>query len=442
MKNFLKVLIPSALFLLTFFVVGTNLNKPFWGTHDWNGARYGNIAKNYLRYGPIGTKFGQVENGGVSAPAQFIYYTHYQPLLPLLIAGSYKIFGVSEYATRLLPLIATAGFVIVIYFIGWELVSWQSGLFSSLLALATPMLRYYGKNPVHEPLALFFASLAFLGLIKKNKWLLLTGVILTALTNWSFVFLVAGISIFLLSKKNLKQIFSLWTLAFVLAALHFLHIKILTGSFLGGNLIGALLERTSVDQVVAKFGIVQYILQIRLWSSTLFTNTLLAFALIGALIMIKSKFGRFKKFILAVLIYCLYPIFFANASFVHSYFIYYLVFPLALLAGYFCAKMIEFKKILLVLALGIIIGVWLERNDYVGALNESSGDRLAVQASVVIRAKTKPTDTVLVEPPDYELSRLPILSYYSERNIIASGRADWTVIVSGDKYEITKTKIQ
>lgn len=444
MKNFFKILLPSVLFLLTLFIVGTFLSKPFWGEHDWNGARYGNIAKNYLRYGYATTRLGQVENGGVSSPKDFIYYTHYQPLLPILISLSYRISEVSEAATRTVPLIATAGLVVVIYFIGKEIVGWRLGLFSSLFALATPMLRYYGKNPVHEPLALFFASIAFLGtiLIKKKKprglGLMLIGFILTALTNWSFAFLLLGITVFLFEKDKIKMLFPLWILGVVLAGLQFVHIWILTGSPLGGGIGGAFLERTSADQVLAKFGIIDYFLRIRLWSSTLFTNSLLVSAFLGLLVLLRSKDNLIKRLVVSLAVYSIYPVFFANASFVHSYFIYYFVLPLSLLGGFFAVKLIEFKKVFYLLAILILFGIWFERGSYVKALNDSRGDKKTVEISQTIKTVTSAGDSVQVEPFDYVFSRMPILSFYSDRNIILQGTPGWTVTVSGDEYKITK----
>ena len=179
LKNYINFLISIFLFALTLVIVGKNLNKPFWGIHDWNGARYGNIARNYVRYGYFTTKFSQIENGGV--------YTHYPPMLPILISFSYKFFRVNEWATRLVPVLATSGLIIIIYLIGRTIFSNKIGLTASFLALATPMIRYYGKNPVHEPLALFFASLAFLGAAKFTKkkntgWnLILIGIVLTSI---------------------------------------------------------------------------------------------------------------------------------------------------------------------------------------------------------------------------------------------------------------------
>lgn len=153
MKNFFKskILLAGAIFILSFFWIGQNLDKPFWGEHDWNGVRYGNIARNYLRYGLLQTRLGQVENSGPVLPGEFEYYTRYPPLLPFLIAISYKIFGISEWSTRLFSL--------------------RAGVLAALLVLATPMVGYFGKNPSHEPLTLFFILLAFYGYIRARKLL-------------------------------------------------------------------------------------------------------------------------------------------------------------------------------------------------------------------------------------------------------------------------------
>lgn len=76
------------------------------GFHDFNNVQYGTMAKNYNQYGIWQLKFGQVMgkiHGNVSDNKSF--YTSYLPLLPLMIAGSFSIFGVHEWSERLIPLI-------------------------------------------------------------------------------------------------------------------------------------------------------------------------------------------------------------------------------------------------------------------------------------------------------------------------------------------------
>src|SRR3990167_9954716 len=77
-------------------LLSVNLDKPFIGHHDWNGAWYSNFARNFMRYGLWQTKFGQVMNYDLISPNEFQYFTHYPPLLPIFMYISFKIFGVHE----------------------------------------------------------------------------------------------------------------------------------------------------------------------------------------------------------------------------------------------------------------------------------------------------------------------------------------------------------
>ena len=192
----IKIIIAGFLFLLSVILIGQNLDKPFWGEHDWNGVRYGNIARNYLRYGYWETKFGQIENSGEVKNKEFEYYTHYPPLLPILISFSYKLFGVSEWSTRLVPLLATSGSIVLIFLIGVQIWNMRVGILAGLLALATPMVLYFGKNPVHESGTLFFILLAFFGYLatlkrkKYGKIIFILGLILAEMTAWAGYFLI------------------------------------------------------------------------------------------------------------------------------------------------------------------------------------------------------------------------------------------------------------
>src|SRR3990167_10393848 len=95
-----KILIIIIL-VLAFKLLLVDINKPFWGHHDWNSAVYSNIARNYVRYGYLATKLGQVTNVDFQSPDSFSYITHYPPLLPILISFSFRIFGQIEAAARL-----------------------------------------------------------------------------------------------------------------------------------------------------------------------------------------------------------------------------------------------------------------------------------------------------------------------------------------------------
>lgn len=437
-----KFWLPAFFFLITFLVVGKNLDKEFVGVHDWNGARYGNIARNYIRYGLFTTMFSQIENSGVEKSKNFKFLTHYPPLLPISISFSYRIFGIYESATRLVPILATSGLTVVIYLIGRTIFDGKVGFIAGLLALSTPMVRYYGKNPVHEPIALFFASIAFLGTTKvlnkkKNGWILIyLGLIFALFTTWSGVFLILGLTIALVKEIPNAKIINLWFLGILLFLTHFLYIYIVTGSFFGGGLIEVLLQRTSLVGAASQteFSVYELLNIVRLWASNLFTISLIVTFLIGIFFVFKYQKSHIKRIIFGILIYSIgYPLVFPNATFIHEYFIYYLVLPLTLLASYGLSKLFQNKVLWFMASLVLVFAIWLERVDYIKALEESSGDKLAVQIGKVLNQKISMNDIVLIEPYAFAASRLPHLSFYSDRVITLDQSSEYNWIINIDE---------
>ena len=441
--NFKNFLISVVLFILAILVVGRNLKKPFIGLHDWNGARYGNIARNYVRYGFFTTRFAQVENSGEVEPSDFRYYTHWQPLLPILISVSYRFFGINEWATRLIPLLATAGAIVTLYFIGRTMFDWRVGVGASILALATPIIRYFGKNPVHEPLALFFALLAFLGaslVIKKKKggWFLIyLGTTLTFLTNWSGVFLVLALTVILFKEVKKIKLLNIWLLGISLVGLHFLHILVVTGSAFGGGFLEAALQRTSMGGTAAltPFGFFEFLDRLRLWSFSLFTVSLLLFSFLGSVLLFRKGRKDTKKVFLGLLIWGgLYPLSLPNAAFIHNYFIYGLIGLISLSASVAALSLFKNRFYTLALLILLTVAVWFERGAFLSALENGRVDSLAVEIGKEINNKVPFGESVLVKPYEFAASRLPHLSFYSDKKIVLTANSgyNWEVEVKND----------
>lgn len=442
MKRIL-VFIPILLFLLTIVVVGNNLGKPFIGIHDWNGARYGNIARNYLRYGFFTTKFSQVENSGEVRPSEFRYLTHYPPLLPILISASYRIFGINEWATRLVSLLATAGAIVLIYLIGRTIFNEEAGVSASLLALATPMVRYFGKNPVHEPLVFNFSLLAFLGILfvlkkrKKGWFLVFLGSALTLLTNWSGIFLIIAASFILFRRVSNKRLITLWVFGIALVILHLIQVYKVSGSPFGGGLWEAFLQRTSLGGTASltPFGPIEFLDRLRLWASTLFTISLLLVSFVGSTIIFKKERQEVKRLFVGFLIFGLgQELLFPNAAYIHNYFIYPFLLFLVLTGAFsifFISKRIKVSWLLILLVLFLL--TWFERRPHLLALEASQNDLLAYQAGREMARMVPKGDIVLVKPFDYGASRLPILAFYSDRKIVLKRDSMYNWIVNVDE---------
>ncbi|MCH7729967.1 glycosyltransferase family 39 protein [Patescibacteria group bacterium] len=429
------LIVSSFLLLLTLILVGKNLDKPFWGIHDWNGARYGNIARNYLRYPVFTHKFSQIENGGVVGEGKYRYLTHYPPLLPILISLSYRLMGVNEVATRLIPLLATAGTIITFYFIGRTILNWRVGLMAATLALATPMVRYFGTNPVHEPLALFFGSLAFLGVLlviknKKKGWFLIwIGVILGLLNGWQGVYLILALSILLIKKVGRQKLSYLWLVAAFFVVLHFAHTKYITGSFLGGGLADVFLQRTALGGAAkaTPFTLYEFINRVRLWASANFTLSLILTTLIGVYYLTKEKSRQTKLFFVSFFIFGIgYPLTFPNATYIHSYFIYPMTLFLSFISAYAVFTLSQKSKSPLILIFILVfLAVWFERTAYLRVLEESASDKFAVEIGKEIMKETQIEDTIFVNPFSFASSRYPHLTFYSDRNIVLNPDSEY-----------------
>ena len=453
-----KFLLSGLIFLLSLVLIGQNLDKPFWGEHDWNGVRYGNIARNYVRYGLWETRFGQVENSGIARVEEFEYYTHYPPLLPILIALSYKIFGISEWSTRVVPLLATSGIIVMIFLISTFVWNIRTAILVSLLALATPATLYFGKNPVHESVVLFFILLSFWGYLRyrqtKQKLfqaLFLIGLILAQMTTWVGFFLLPSLTISLLLRKEvaqLKKLWPYWGLSILMFFGHFGHVAILTHSPFGGNLIGSFLQRSGILSNVQpeEFGLLAYADRLRLWFSTLYTITLISLSILWLLLhKADVKNDSWPIFSLG-LVGLIYVILFPNSVFIHNYLIFYFL-PFICLSGaagiiYLMRKIQALQNWRLILPILLLVLVFFERKSYLDALNESDSDKLAVEVGQAINDQTTETDVVLVSPLKFSFSADKFLRFYSDRRLIYSDKLslDYDVLVlinqTEGKFEI------
>lgn len=159
----------------------------------WSGALYGNIARNFLVYGYVGTGFGPVGNFGLVDPAQFDYYYHYPPLLVWLVSLSFHLFGVSEWSARLVPLSFSLIAVPLTFDLGRRLTGdVRVATLAAFLIAAMPACAWYGTHvDVYGAPAVTLTLLAFWGYIRwlesrstGSLFLMCSGVLLGCMTAW------------------------------------------------------------------------------------------------------------------------------------------------------------------------------------------------------------------------------------------------------------------
>lgn len=421
--------------ILAIVLLSININKKFIGHHDWNSVVYSNIARNYIRYGYIATRFGQVENNDFIEAKDFGYLTHYPPLLPLFISLSFKAFGISEASARLVPIVASCFMLVFIFFIGKELFSRDTGFLAGLFTALTPIFIYFGKLPVHETVVPVFSLIVLYGYIKfyktgnyKYYLLCVLALITGGLVNWSNFYIVPPVVIhYFLTKQKSSQRVKVLALLFICVftfGSQILHIKILTGSFNGGLVSGFLFRANPyLTQDIYGFSLLKYIKQELQYFKIFFTLPLCLLSSVWLMHFVYKKIihktNSNDSFLIILLIYgltCL--IVFQNLAFIHDYMIYYLLPFIGLSSGTILWRMrIFLKKRFFIIILAISLYVSMERAAFAKAMLETDMNFKAWQISVFINRNLPSGKVAFVTSGSYKEFYEVFIRYYADRRV-------------------------
>jgi 4-amino-4-deoxy-L-arabinose transferase-like glycosyltransferase len=181
-----------AIFLGALFIRCIDIAEPFIGHHEWGAAFYSSVAINHLKYGFFATNFLDMPLAYSTTPDQFVYYIHYPPLLGILTACSLFLFGVHEWATRLIPIGFSLASLLLVYAIATRLWSRITGPLAAFFFAFMPMAAYFGRVHDVEIAVTSFALLMIYGYIRwdetrEDRWFLvmLAGLLLGGLVHWA-----------------------------------------------------------------------------------------------------------------------------------------------------------------------------------------------------------------------------------------------------------------
>ncbi len=238
-KNiFIGLIIISCLFL---FLSTNNLSAPFIHFNEDNNALYGNAAANWSNYGLFNLKLGIVGSYLDKMPDNIFFYTHHPSFFILPTFIIYKIFGITEITTRLIPFLLAFLSIFIFFFLIKEITKNNIiSLISTFIFAISPALTFYGKMLDQEIFILFFALLSFLFFLKfKNTskkiyfYNLLISIFFGNLCGWHFYFIPFIIWLIILLDKQVpkRKLLSFLIPAIVILslALIFFHLYILNG---------------------------------------------------------------------------------------------------------------------------------------------------------------------------------------------------------------------
>lgn len=378
-KNFLLILI----LLFSATVISTNINKPFIGHHDWNSAWHAIAAKNMARYGLLETRFASVMNSYQTEKSNFVYFTHYPPLVPIIIFLSFKIFGIHDWSTRIVPIAFSLAGTLLIYILTSKIFNKRTAILAATISASLPIVIYFSLVPTHDLMAIPFVLLSiyfYFNFYKfptlSNFFKLISSLVISHLAHWSGYYVTPLFFLHYLffseSKNRPPQLtkgssllpaqdtlyrpsnnmqsssrpggtsgqksqgffarnYKLIALSFPIASLlmfsfHLSHLVWLTGNPFGGGLLEILLGRMNLKEKPIGYSELNFlILELRLLVAYFTRPVLILSALTFSWLLIRlltRKFSQQASFLTILLVIGLIPILiFRNLAYVHDFII-------------------------------------------------------------------------------------------------------------------------
>ena len=176
------------------------LDKPFHGAYERVSYAHVLMARNHLRYGLDVTRgMGSLAAGGLQLQdLGGHWWIHHPPLMPLYVAGWFRVFGESFAVARLSAIALTVLALPLVGFIARKLGGPAAGLWACLLYAASGTAVWDGRRPEYFQLALLLMLLALAFYVSwrekptSGKWGgFLVSMSLACLVDWP-PFLFAG----------------------------------------------------------------------------------------------------------------------------------------------------------------------------------------------------------------------------------------------------------
>jgi 4-amino-4-deoxy-L-arabinose transferase-like glycosyltransferase len=335
-------------FLIAFFSL--DLNTPWTQDDYYNGAVWSQAAHNLLRAGLLKT---------AGVPAAFYYgplpippdgfYVHHPCLLPLGVAAAFWVFGESEWAARIVPLLCSTISVILVWLLARSCAGVRAATFSVAVFVTLPMELHYGQMVNFEPCTLMLMlaallSVRYVSVTGNTRWWIsmIAACVLAMWTAWLAYFFVVILALhfaFFAREKQRAVAAWLWLLT-LLSALAFLFQIRGARADAWPDLATAFSQRLSTSAGGAlRFTVAEWTRTVGGWLLILVSPLAWALAFGGGLIVWKNRQAAPElrwlgwAALCLVLLNCFYLVAFRNASYIHDYAGFYLVAPIALMAG-------------------------------------------------------------------------------------------------------------
>ncbi len=186
-------------FLIHLFLLFWDVNEPWIGLHDFNGAFFGTLVKIAIS----NTDFNHLFS-----------YWHHPPLFQILLFSFCQLFGTSEISFRIIPILFSLGNITLVYVILLKELDQQTANIAIIIFAFMPMTVYYGRMVAHESGTMFFILLTFFFYLKhikqpskKSLICIYSSFFLGTLIDWPGYFVFGIISLHVLFyQRNRKMV--------------------------------------------------------------------------------------------------------------------------------------------------------------------------------------------------------------------------------------------
>ena len=430
-----------------FTILSYSINLPYTGQHDWNSVMYANIARNHLRYGLLQTKLGMLTTYDRVTPDLFGFFTHYPPLMPLLLALSFFLFGITEWAGRLVPILSSVVMIYFLFKLAQSLWDTRTGILTGIFLVFSPMLLYYSKIPVHETVVLGFLAMTLWFYIRwlksgsrQDYWLMFVNLLLSQLTSWAGFYLSGYLPVHAIinSRSNLSKrkwfLTGIFILAPVIFILHNLHVFWLEGVKAQQSMFEVMLFRLNIGATAKPYGLTlsSFIDRQAYWINLYFTPIMITLSLIWLIVFISRRASRIKLALPESIIFLLlvfgftHNLIFRHLAFIHDYMLIYALPFFALSSGVtlnwlygLAIKKTRFAPagILVILTTFILAGLPLVKQ-----LFHSGDNNPAYRLGLSLNQSTKSGDTIIITSIEFMRFYDIFLRFYSDRVISATDK--------------------
>jgi 4-amino-4-deoxy-L-arabinose transferase-like glycosyltransferase len=339
---------PWYILILSVFVLFFQLDGSIG---SWDESIYGEVAKE-----------GLMRNSWIDLFYKGSLWFEKPPFVIWLTIISYKIFGVTEFATWFFPTVFGILGIVGIYYLGKYLFNSKAGLFASLVLLSIPHYVLMARNSMMDIFLVGSSVISFLFLIKSkenNKYLVLSAVFLgmafmsknvIALLNMPIFFCYLHINNQLKVFKSKYFYISIIVFLAVILPWHLIMFFKYGSNFTDSYVTYHLIERYSENILQTKYSSdVFYYFKIILQRTGSWWFILLI-VLPVILKHIKQKSHEYKKLLLLAFWFMLIFVFFTISVTKVDHYILPIYIPFSLLIGYGLYKSYTSKSIFLLLS--------------------------------------------------------------------------------------------